>query len=513
MPYRWTKNDFLHVRTTRPTPYPTDPDAVNQDLNARGLSPFLFLPEVLPGCDRHQPGDAVWLRLQRSPMPYTVNRYVSYSGYSADIDWQLAPTAASGAVTLGDLCEKMLALSHDTSFPDQSKYFGLYDDYQGGDAQKEAMALKIFEYWGNTNSRYILTEEKTWSWELVKTPRKIATLPGKCFWRVPTRNISSREIVVPVPPKERTKIKVPKDRRAFEGCNTAQTAAIKSALVAAHNDLVKAKTELSQPSRFAQDALWLAFRDNSASLAKSVAEDLDKIDKGLPTAKIQCEQAGTTLACDADALGVTTLPGYGNITVCTPAGDDELNEERLVRVLIHEGAHRFLSKLGGSFDLYFDPEGLESEMTWDAVPWARKLAADAFRAVTYHIAHRTPQEVQHLVEVYSGRAARIGASSPSPSHVNPNNRPSFAKEKFFALDVPRSGFGFDFQWQLVDSKEKIYAMEAGDPALVAAIPAETRQQLLAARPDWGIVRCLVTIKSRPGEEEYRWLQHRVLFDY
>src|SRR5262245_26207771 len=97
VPYTWTQKDALQATQKRPSPYPTDAAGINADLNARGLSPFLFLPEMLPGCTGYKAGERVWLRLQQSPMPYTVLRYTSYD---PDVEWLVMPEEAKGVTTL-----------------------------------------------------------------------------------------------------------------------------------------------------------------------------------------------------------------------------------------------------------------------------------------------------------------------------------------------------------------------------------------------------------------------------
>lgn len=185
--YKWTTRDHTNARTQPTKPPPKTAREWDEEIERRQVTPYGILPEYFPACQKYAPGSMVKIPLELSFLqPWRVERFF----YRDDLVWKPVPSEAAACATLGDLCDKMYALSQDAKYEDL--YGRLYEDVKKNDKAKSDFAMMLFDHWKNTEYRWDVVEHG-FDWTLRQTPQKIAARgPSLPIKLVPTH-----------PPKER----------------------------------------------------------------------------------------------------------------------------------------------------------------------------------------------------------------------------------------------------------------------------------------------------------------------
>jgi hypothetical protein len=162
--YRWVPRDAENAQKPPPMAAPQDNGAKWSAYQARKLTPYGFVPEMLPGCEKYKVGAPVPINLGGSYLyRLEVNRFAELGG---DVDWlPIDAEDLAGCATIGALCEKLLA---DGNGKLAAKYGGIYNAFKDKDEATEAargkLAKAIFDHWDNTNLRYAVITSGKFDW-------------------------------------------------------------------------------------------------------------------------------------------------------------------------------------------------------------------------------------------------------------------------------------------------------------------------------------------------------------
>jgi len=183
-------------------------------------------------------------------------------------------------------------------------------------------------------------------------------------------------------------------RSPLEGCTDAQAGTVGHALDQALLDLDIA-IPLLEPrplSQFAQDAMWLTFRDTDDLKVFVVTELLRMIKDRLPVQQIICEQPPySSDDCEDGMAGWTSKTG-GPTYLCMDHWDK--NSEGRERTLMHEIAHHLLFRAG---DPGYFGKGCAAGETMRLSIGQRFRNADSYSCLAYLVAHETAEALRERV--------------------------------------------------------------------------------------------------------------------
>ena len=215
--YKWVERDKLNAPKIAPSPAPSSPKDKWADYQNRQLTPYGFVREMLPGCEKYKAGDMVSISLSKSFLfPFEVRRF---GNLPADVDWLDIPKEVSTANTIGELCSRLYKLGDTTM---KEKLGGIYDAFKDYDPAvspegsvklaRQALARIIFDHWGNTELRHSIIQQGDfdWShaWEVPRALSAVGASEGKDFAIV---KVPMHEVVVKTVPaaKGTQEIKIP----------------------------------------------------------------------------------------------------------------------------------------------------------------------------------------------------------------------------------------------------------------------------------------------------------------
>jgi uncharacterized protein DUF4157 len=306
----------------------------------------------------------------------------------------------------------------------------------------------------------------------------------------------------------------PKGANRIKDCNPAQEKSIQSAISRALQDLDSAIIALhARPlGVHARNAMFVVFRTEDERSTLSVAQRLEKIRAGLPTATIECDQVGDIGLCSTEGTQAFTNRINKAIHLCMGEWDDADATRHHPRALIHEGAHAFAGASGP--ESYFDDHCEDQDETAGLPPSTRLELADGLACIVYHLTHRTAEEVAGTKELYSGEALKqlVQIRKGPISLDGPASKPYFFPFKVpvvIATNVQQGG-GFAYRWRLFDDSGRHYLLRGhdNDKALdwfeftdqtEAIIGRKTRDLLKERGVKKGVIECTVRIPERTNK--------------
>ena len=239
-------------------------------------------------------------------------------------------------------------------------------------------------------------------------------------------------------------------------CGITQNTLINNAVTTAQTNLRTVITQLrTRPlTTDIENALWLYFRDTSATTADAVANNLDRIKSGISGLSYECEND-----CAENELGYTRLgtmiTSLGSIHVCmNNLGADSAN---VANTVIHESAHYFL--LANDSFGYYGNDCEESEETVRAGSSSKLSLADSYSCMVKNWINGTAFDRADARTDISG--TNFAGISQSPAGVIDLNS-STPKRPLFAMRLNRGPAaivtGVSYRWSLRDDQDRSYLM-------------------------------------------------------
>ena len=298
----------------------------------------------------------------------------------------------------------------------------------------------------------------------------------------------------------------------FPDCNEKQIPDLKAALTQAHADLDVAITKLKvRPlTKEVQNALWLAFRDNSIATADALLLGLTKIKDRLSPEIIECEQPESLsysvgpLFCSGDTQAYASHFGIGHIHLCM----DQWKENTLlyrVRTLIHEGSH-LSNHIEDEAGYFGDTDNCEERLQQSKSAKMRLNNADSQACLVYYLTHSAAEDLSATYSQFHDPALHL---AQKPEGVIDLTSKDVKGPRFTLGGIPSAG-GFQIRWILADDSDRRYLLEGlpkGDPFQfgstelpidITYIPSKTRELLRSRKINTGKVLCRVLI---PNEGE------------
>jgi hypothetical protein len=118
------------------------------------VTPYLIPPGSLKTARTSKVGDVVDVPLALSGMPWSVNRF-----FVEGSSWEPIPAGLGSYKTLDELCKRL--------FESDPLRYAYYDSSKKTAAERNDLALLLFDYWGNTGWRWATIEDK-FDWSVLK---------------------------------------------------------------------------------------------------------------------------------------------------------------------------------------------------------------------------------------------------------------------------------------------------------------------------------------------------------
>jgi len=135
-------------------------------------------------------------------------------------------------------------------------------------------------------------------------------------------------------------------RESIDGsCNTSRREYIQEAVTRAYGDLTAVLPMLRERPvpEHVNNALWMAFRDQSAGTADNVLFNIRRLQEAITSARFSCANSSNDSQCTGNTYGHAPLGvPNGVITLCDPKFFD-MSMYAQSRGVIHEAAHMYLS--------------------------------------------------------------------------------------------------------------------------------------------------------------------------
>jgi outer membrane protein OmpA-like peptidoglycan-associated protein len=283
-----------------------------------------------------------------------------------------------------------------------------------------------------------------------------------------------------------------------EDCTESQRASIRKAASQADDWLAAAIPKLGEsplPEK-TRDALWLIFREDSASTAGKVRKSLQRIRNGIRTSIFECEQKGSLLYdffCAAGTVGYVHLYTPLTIHLCMGLWEGADSTTR-THVLIHEEAHR---TLGGGDPAYFEFSSCEEELdTAGLRPDQRLDMADAYPCIVRLLLHGAAADLQKRVEIYRGETIRSITQGMPYGVIDLNSTDSVSGRllpAFSVMNVP----GFKYEWTFIApwGPPRVYDLPTLGGGSGSWIPETLRDELKSRGIAYGDINLDITIPS------------------
>ncbi len=270
--------------------------------------------------------------------------------------------------------------------------------------------------------------------------------------------------------------------RSYTDCSNDEESTIESAASQGQTDLDTSISALDTRPLTSQveDALFLAFRSNTASTARDVKEKLQDIRDGITDVTFECEHPDDILYsrfCPTNRYGyvrsAASFTGIGSIHLCMHKfpGMGAISQARAV---LHEASH-LLANTSDHGYLGF-PNCHETGQTAGDPPSERLDNADSYACFVHYIAHSTASTLSPLAQSYAGSGLFIAQSTTGTIDLSSGT----PKDPMFEVTGIPTNSGFAYRW-VIDVDGDRYMMWSDEGSVFhygssskAYIPSGTR---------------------------------------